>query len=317
MKDSFAEASFLTQSKAKINTLPQNPEGAVGRFPSWLHRTIPSGGKIAQTNQILSTLGLNTVCEEAKCPNRLECYSHNTATFLALGKACTRACGFCDIDFTKTPKAPDSEEPKKIAEACLKLGLKHVVITMVARDDLKDQGSSHIALIIQEISKLNQGLTTEVLVSDFMGDKEAIMTVIKAKPGIYNHNLETVKRLSPKVRHKATYERSLEVLEFVKKQDPSIPTKSGMMLGLGETKQEVYEAIDDLASIGLDILTLGQYLQASRLKLPVKAFISPEEFKDYAEYAKSKGIKEVYAGPFVRSSYHAFDVKKSFEESQN
>lgn len=316
MKESFANASFLSQSKAKINTLPENPEQEGGRFPSWLHRKIPSGGKIAETNQILSSLGLNTVCEEAKCPNRMECYSHNTATFLALGKACTRACGFCDIDFTKTPKAPDEQEPKKIAEACLKLGLQHVVITMVARDDLKDQGSSHIALIIEEIRKLNPLLTTEVLVSDFMGDQEAIMNVIKAKPGIYNHNLETVKRLTPKVRHKATYERSLEVLRFVKAIDPQIPIKSGMMLGLGETQEEVFEAIDDLKAVGLDILTLGQYLQASRLKLPVKAFISPQEFKVFEEYAKAKGIKEVYAGPFVRSSYHAFDVKKSFEEKQ-
>jgi lipoyl synthase len=317
MKETFAQASFLTQSKTKINQLPQNPEGEVGRFPSWLHRKIPSGGKIAETNRILSTLGLNTVCEEAKCPNRLECYSHNTATFLALGKACTRACGFCDIDFTKTPKAPDQEEPKKIAEACSKLGLKHVVITMVARDDLSDQGSVHIAKIIEEIRALSPELTTEVLVSDFMGDKEAILNVIKAKPGIYNHNLETVKRLTPKVRHKATYERSLEVLKFVKQTDSSIPTKSGMMLGLGESKEEVFEAIDDLAGMGLDILTLGQYLQASRLKLPVKAFVSPDEFKAYEDYARSKGIKEVYAGPFVRSSYHAFDVKKNFEESNN
>lgn len=315
MKESFASASFMTQSKAKINVLPENPEGEVGRFPSWLHRKIPSGGKIAETNRILSTLGLNTVCEEAKCPNRLECYSHNTATFLALGKACTRACGFCDIDFTKTPKAPDPLEPQKIAEACQKLGLQHVVITMVARDDLADQGSCHISLIIEEIRKLNPHLTTEVLVSDFMGDEHAIMNVIKARPGIYNHNLETVKRLTPKVRHKATYERSLEVLSYVKQIDSSIPTKSGMMLGLGETKEEVMEAIDDLASIGLDILTLGQYLQASRLKLPVRSFVSPDEFKFFEEYARSKGIKEVYAGPFVRSSYHAFDVKKSFEET--
>ena len=313
MKETFASASFMTQSKAKINVLPANPEGEAGRFPSWLHRKIPSGGKIAETNRILSHLGLNTVCEEAKCPNRLECYSHNTATFLALGKACTRACGFCDIDFTKTPKAPDPEEPSKIAQACKELGLEHVVITMVARDDLQDQGSLHIVKIIEEIRRLNPKLTTEVLVSDFCGEQEAILNVIKARPGIYNHNMETVRRLTPKVRHRATYERSLEVLKFVKQQDPSIPTKSGIMLGLGETQEEVFETIDDLALIGLDILTMGQYLQASRLKLPVRAFVTPEQFKVYEDYARSKGIKEVFAGPFVRSSYHAFDVKKSFE----
>jgi lipoic acid synthetase len=315
MDETFAKPSFNIQSKAKLNVLPQNKEESVGRFPSWLHRKIPSGGKISETNRILSSLGLNTVCEEAKCPNRLECYSHNTATFLALGKACTRACGFCDIDFTKTPKAPDPEEPKKIAEACLKLGLEHVVITMVARDDLEDQGSMHIAKIIEEIRNLNKNLTTEVLVSDFSGSFDAIINVIQARPGIYNHNLETVRRLTPKVRHKATYERSLEVLSYVKKVDPTIPTKSGMMLGLGETKEEVCEAIKDLAATGLDILTLGQYLQASRLKIPVKEFVTPEQFKYFEDFARECGIKEVFAGPFVRSSYHAFDVKKSFEKA--
>jgi len=316
MDETFANTSFSIQKKAKLNVLPENKEKTAGRFPSWLHRTIPSGGKIAETNKILSSLGLNTVCEEAKCPNRLECYSYNTATFLALGKACTRACGFCDIDFTKTPKAPDEHEPKKIAEACLKLGLEHVVITMVARDDLSDQGSNHIAKIIQEIRSLNKNLTTEVLVSDFSEDLEAIRNVVEAIPDIYNHNLETVKRLTPKVRHKATYERSLAVLKYAKTLNPKMPIKSGMMLGLGETQEEVCEAIRDLAEIGLDILTLGQYLQASRLKIPVKEFITPEQFKFYEDFARSCGIKEVFAGPFVRSSYHAFDVKKSFESSK-
>jgi len=317
MKDVAVTLFSSEQKKGKLNVLPLNPEESTGRFPSWLHRTIPSGGKIADTNRILGQLGLNTVCEEAKCPNRLECYSHNTATFLALGKACTRACGFCDIDFTKTPKAPDPEEPKKIAKACQELGLEHVVITMVARDDLEDKGSLHIAKIIQEIRECSPQLTTEVLVSDFFGQLEAIKTVVQAKPGIFNHNLETVKRLTPRIRHVATYERSLEVLKTVKQIDPLIPIKSGMMLGMGETEEEVFEAIDDLAAIGLDILTLGQYLQASRLKLPVKSFVTPEQFKVYEDYARKKGIKEVFAGPFVRSSYHAFDVKKSFEKTLN
>ena len=314
MKETSSVSAMNIQKKAKLNVLPENPEQSPGRFPSWLHRSIPSGGKIADTNRILSDLGLNTVCEEAKCPNRLECYSHHTATFLALGKACTRACGFCDIDFTKTPKAPDPEEPTKIAEACKRLALEHVVITMVARDDLEDRGSQHIASIIEAIRHLNPQLTTEVLVSDFSGDVEAIKTVLKARPGIYNHNLETVERLTPRIRHVATYQRSLWVLKTVKEIDSSIPTKSGLMLGLSETEEEVFQTIDDLASIGLDILTLGQYLQASRLKLPVKAFITPEQFKIYENYARSKGIKEVFSGPFVRSSYHAFDVKKNFEQ---
>lgn len=314
MKETFAQTSFNVQTKAKLNVLPPSPqEEALGRFPSWLHRKIPSGGKIAETNRILGKLGLNTVCEEAKCPNRLECYSHNTATFLALGKACTRACGFCDIDFTKTPKAPDPQEPEKIAQATKELGLEHVVITMVARDDLEDRGSQHIANILRAIKKSCPQVTTEVLVSDFSGQVSSIEHVLSAPCDIYNHNLETVKRLSPKVRHVATYERSLFVLEIAKKIKPSIPTKSGMMLGLGETDEEVFQAIDDLAAIGLDILTLGQYLQASRLKLTVKEFITPEKFKMYENYALSKGIKQVFAGPFVRSSYHAFEVKKAFE----
>lgn len=301
--------------KPKLNILPHNPEEEVGRFPSWLHRKIPSGGKLAKTHEILSNLGLNTVCEEAKCPNRLECYSHNTATFLALGKACTRACGFCDIDFTKTPKAPDPQEPGKIAEAVQALNLEHVVITMVARDDLEDKGSLGIAQIIKAVKDRSPHVTIEVLVSDFSGQIASIEQVVLAGPDIYNHNLETIRRLTPRIRHVATYERSIEVLRVVKQINPILPTKSGMMLGLGETQDEVFEAIDDLAAIKLDILTLGQYLQASRLKVPVKAFITPQEFKLYEDYARSKGIKEVFAGPFVRSSYHAFDVKKRLDSA--
>ena len=300
--------------KSKLNVLPENTEESIGRFPSWLHRSIPSGGKIAETNRILSDLGLNTVCEEAKCPNRMECYSHNTATFLALGKSCTRACGFCDIDFTKSPKAPDVNEPQKIADAVKALKLKHVVITMVARDDLEDKGSFAMAAIIKRVKLCNPLVTLEVLVSDFSFQKESIEEIVNAAPDIFNHNLETVERLTPRIRHVATYRRSLEVLKYVKTLNPSMVTKSGMMLGLGETSEEVLQSIEDCKAIGLDILTLGQYLQASRLKIPVKEFVTPEKFKMYEEYALSIGIKEVFSGPFVRSSYHAFDIKKNLDE---
>jgi len=305
--------SGSSQSKNRLNLLPENPEGEGGRFPSWLHRSIPAGGKLAETGAILKELGLNTVCEEAKCPNRMECYSHHTATFLALGKSCTRACGFCEIDFTKTPKAPDPLEGEKIAEAVKRLKLEHVVLTMVARDDLIDGGSRHMAGIIEAIGKKTPGVTTEVLVSDLQGNKMSIDLLLQAKPDIFNHNLETVESLTPRVRHVATYRRSLDVLSYVKKHYPSMVIKSGIMLGLGESDEEVKQTLQDLAEIGLDILTMGQYLQASRLKLPVKAFITPQKFKEFEEYALSIGIKSVFAGPYVRSSYHAFDVKKSFE----
>lgn len=300
----------------KLSRLPDNPEsGKVkGRFPSWLHRKLPRGKELFETHSILG--GLPTVCEEAKCPNRLECYSNKTATFLALGKECTRACGFCDIDFSKAPIPPDEEEPKKIATSVKGLGLKHVVITMVARDDLPDQGATHIANIIHAIREENPEATVEVLTSDFSGDVKPLYIVLDAKPEIFNHNIETVRRLSPRVRHKATYERTLELLRQVKTSGKVPFVKSGIMVGLGETDDEVKETIDDLHEVGCSIITIGQYLQPNKNKLLVKSFVTPEQFKSYETYGESIGVKYMYSGPFVRSSYNASLLKeRAFSEA--
>lgn len=303
------------QVKTRLNVLPENPEQNqeekavnLGRFPSWLHRPLPKGGNLFKTQDILNKHGLNTVCEEAKCPNRFECYSHKTATFLALGKECTRNCSFCDIDFSKTPKSPEASEPERIALSCKELGLQHVVITMVARDDLPDQGASHIAAIIEAVRKECKDVTVEVLTSDFSGDRLAIDIVLKEKPDVFNHNIETVRRLSPRVRHKATYDRTLDVLSYAKQSQMASFIKSGLMVGLGETQEEVFETIHDLKQAGCDVITIGQYLQANHRKILVKAFVSPEEFKIYEEYGLKIGVQQMVCGPFVRSSYHAHEV---------
>jgi len=299
--------SKLTILNSKVNKLPENPdqEESIGRFPKWLHRQIPKGGSFFKTDDILRKYQLNTVCEEAKCPNRMECYNKKTATFLALGKACTRACGFCDIDFTKNPKPPEKDEPKRIALSAKELGLKHVVITMVARDDLADKGASHIASIIEEIRKESPESTIEVLTSDFLGDMEALDLVLDQKPEVFNHNIETVERLSPKIRHVAEYQRTLSVLFHAKKSGKVPFIKSGIMVGLGEETEEVEQTIKDLYEAGCDIITIGHYLQASRLKLTVKKFITPQQFSHYEEFGKKLGVKNMYCGPFVRSSYNA------------
>ncbi len=299
----------------KLNILPDNPEQnreekvvKLGRFPSWLHRKLPTGGNLFKTNTILDKYRLNTVCEEAKCPNRFECYSHKTATFLALGKECTRNCGFCDIDFSKTPQKPEADEPERIALSCKDLGLKHVVVTMVARDDLPDKGASHIAAIIRAVRQECKGITMEVLTSDFLGDFEAIDTVLNEIPDVFNHNIETVRHLTPRVRHRATYDQTLSVLRYVKESGKAPFVKSGLMVGLGETEAEVFTTINDLHQAGCGVITIGQYLQADRRKLLVKAFIKPEQFKKYEQYGLSIGVKQMVCGPFVRSSYHAHET---------
>ena len=292
--------------KSKLNVLPENPESeTLGRFPSWLHRKLPAGGEIFKTNEIVEKYRLNTVCEEAKCPNRLECYTKKTATFLALGKQCTRNCGFCDIDFSKTPKAPEADEPERIALSVKELSLTHAVITMVARDDLPDQGASHMALIVRAIRALNQETTIELLTSDFSGDLKALDVVLKEKPEIFNHNIETVRALSPRIRHKAEYDRTLSILRHAKQSTHPIFVKSGIMIGLGERPDQIEETIRDLHDAGCDIITIGQYLQASKTKLRVKEFITPEQFKAYEEYGTRIGVRFMYSGPFVRSSYNA------------
>ncbi len=300
--------------RKRLNILPPNTEEnneksvGPGRFPSWLHRKIPSGGDHFKTDSILEKYRLNTVCEEAKCPNRMECYSKKTATFLALGKECTRNCGFCDIDFNKTPKAPEIDEPARIAASVKDLGLKHVVITMVARDDLEDGGANALANILKEIRRVNPSVTVEVLTSDFQGKHTSLDIVLSELPDIFNHNIETVRELSPRVRHKANYERTLEVLKYVKDQKKVPFVKSGIMVGLGETPEQVKETILDLLSAGCDIITIGHYLQADIKKLTVKSFVTPEQFKEYEEFGYKAGVKHMYCGPFVRSSYNAKDI---------
>ena len=316
------------ERKTKLNVLPPNPdvdevEGVVGpgRFPKWLHRSIPKGNALWKTHEVLNSHRLPTVCEEAGCPNLPECYSKKTATFLAMGKECTRNCGFCEIDFSKQPKALSVDEPERLALSVKELGLKHVVITMVARDDLPDGGAAHLAKIIAKVREVNGGVTIEVLTSDFEGNLAAYKTILAAKPEIFNHNVETVRALTPRVRHKATYDRSLSLLRYMKERaEDKIYVKSGLMLGLGETPEQVRETLNDLAAIHVDIVTMGHYLQPNNRKLMVKSFVTPQEFDEYAAYGRERGIPHVYAGPFVRSSYNAgslFDAIKHKMQEYN
>jgi len=314
MKDTHLFDNRPSVKPTRLNMLPANPETssedravALGRFPSWLHRPMPKGSALWNTGKVLADNRLHTVCEEARCPNLLECWSRKTATFLILGKECTRACGFCDIDFSKKPQDVDPDEARRVGESVLELGLKHVVITMVARDDLPDGGARHLAETIYEVRRQSPHSTIEVLSSDFNGNSSSWDTVLEAKPEIYNHNIETVRALTPRVRHRATYDRTLALLAYVHahKQNPSMRVKSGLMVGLGESDKEVYETLDDLKNSGCDIITIGQYLQPNRHKLLVKSFVTPEQFKNYEEYGYSIGVKKMYASPFVRSSYNA------------
>lgn len=314
---------FNVEKKKKLNILPENPEQSLqdkplGRFPSWLHRKLPKGGELFKTGSLLEKNRLSTVCEEAKCPNLFECWSKKTATFLIMGKECTRACGFCDIDFSKTPKPLEDDEPDRIVDSVKALSLKHVVITMVARDDLKDQGSSHIVKVVQALRANAPECTIELLTSDFNGDMAALETTIASGADIFNHNIETVRRLSPRVRHKATYERTLAVLthakKAAKKAGQQVFIKSGIMVGLGEEDHEVLETLKDLKEAEVDIVTIGQYLQASQKKLLVKRFVTPEQFKEYESIGLKMGIPYIFSGPFVRSSYNAESVMMAVKE---
>lgn len=300
--------------KSRLNVLPSNPyaentEGAVnrGRFPPWLHRKLPNSAELAKTDGVVNKHRLHTVCEEAKCPNRWECWSHNTATFLVMGRECTRACGFCDIATSKTPPPLDPDEPRRVAESVKELGLKHAVITMVARDDIADGGALHLVEIVKEVRAHCPQSTVELLTSDLGGSEEAWATVLQSKPDVFNHNIETVRLLTPRVRHKATYDRTLNLLTYASthKLNPKMLVKSGIMVGLGETEEEVFETIRDLKAAGCDTITIGQYLQPNQRKLLVKAFVHPEQFDRYADYGKSIGVPNMYCGPFVRSSYNA------------
>lgn len=310
--------------KKRLNVLPENPEAMVsaklvgsGRFPSWLHRKLPKGGTLWKTGDVLEENHLHTVCEEAKCPNLLECWSKKTATFLAMGQACTRSCGFCAIDFSKQPKPLDPQEPIRIAISVKKLQLKHAVITMVARDDLPDGGALHLKEIILQIQKESPLSTIEVLTSDFNGNLEGLERVLESGPTVFNHNIETVRRLTPRVRHKASYDRTLSVLRHASlyQGKQKILIKSGLMVGFGEKEEEVHETLADLKSAGVDIITIGQYLQADPYKLLVKEFVTPKQFAKYEEYGRSIGISHLFCGPFVRSSYNAAELISTFEKN--
>ncbi len=263
--------------------------------------------EVFEVKKILRKLNLHTVCEEASCPNIGDCFSRKTATFMILGDTCTRACPYCDVAHGK-PKPPDPYEPEHIAEAVKLLGLRHVVITSVNRDDLPDGGASHFAKVIRAIREKLPECTVEVLIPDFQGDYNALKTVADAKPDVINHNIETVPSLYKKVKHRGNYQRSLNIIKWIKEIDQSIYSKSGIMVGLGEKKEEVFQVMDDLVSVGCDIFTVGQYLQPSKNHLPVARYVSEEEFKEYERVGYQKGFKEVYSGVLVRSSFHADEV---------
>ncbi len=275
------------------------------RLPEWLRIRLPKTDRFAHTRALLGELKLHTVCESARCPNHWECWEKGTATFMIGGDRCTRACRFCAVATAK-PLPLDPQEPERVAEATRRLRLRHVVVTAVARDDLADGGAGHFARTIEAVRQLNPGIIIEVLTPDFNDRDAAIDAVLAGSPHIFNHNLETVRRLTPAVRSRATYDRSLSVLAKVKaKRGGSIYTKSGLMLGLGETEAEVETALGDLRRAGCDLLTLGQYLQPSLDHLAVVEFITPAQFEAYGRLARAMGFIHVASGPMVRSSYHA------------
>ena len=281
------------------------------RLPEWLRIKLPTSDTFSQTRNLLGELKLHTVCESAKCPNHWECWSKGTATFMIAGDRCTRACGFCAVSTAK-PLPLEADEPLRVAEATRRMKLKHVVITAVARDDVADGGAEHFRQTIEEVRKLNPGIVIEVLVPDFQDSDASIELVLAANPQIFNHNLETVRRLTPSVRHRATYDRSLSVLKKVKtKRGQTMHTKSGIMLGLGEREEEVLEAMRDLRTAGCDILTLGQYLQPTLKHLAMVEFIPPAKFAEYKVRAEEMGFVHVASGPLVRSSYHADEFSAS------
>ncbi|MBW2039647.1 MAG: lipoyl synthase [Deltaproteobacteria bacterium] len=279
--------------------------------PRWLVKKIPTGRRIFEVQELLSDLGLNTVCHFAKCPNIGECFSKGTATFLIMGNICTRNCRFCAIPHG-VPEPLADDEPARVAEAARRLRLKHVVVTSVTRDDLSDGGARHFARTIEELRKISQNVVVEVLTPDFKGSSESIKAVVEAGPDIFNHNLETIPRLYPKVRPGAFYKISLELLRRVKVFDGGIYTKSGLMVGLGETMEEVLNVMLDLHGVGCDILTIGQYLQPSKDHLEVKEYVHPKIFEEYKHKGEEMGFSFVASSPYVRSSYNASKFSEKF-----
>jgi len=306
---------------APLNIVPLNivPLNAVlqtdapqRRLPRWLKRPLPQSG-MAYTSDVISDLRLETVCESAKCPNRTECWSQKTATFMIGGNVCTRPCGFCSVPKGKTERL-ELDEPERVAEAAARLGLKYVVLTSVTRDDLPDGGADHWYRTVLAVRELT-GAQVEVLTPDFLGNRRAISRVIASRPDVFNHNTETVPRLYHRVRRNAEYQRTLNLLKQIKDEAPDMPTKSGLMLGLGETREELLDVFADLRGVGCDMLTLGQYLQPTPDHLPVERYVPPEEFDEVGEQARSLGFSMVASGPFVRSSYHAGEMAEGMEHA--
>lgn len=284
-----------------VSQAPSSP-----RLPPWLRVKTGKARLCGQTRELVSHHGLQTVCDNARCPNIGECYSHQTATFLIMGSSCTRNCGFCAVRHSR-PEALDPTEPQRLAEAALNLGLQYVVVTSVTRDDLEDGGAGHFAATIRALQEAGVA-AVEVLTPDFGGSREALRTVLSARPLVFNHNLETVRELCALVRPQADYERSLQVLRDARDLAPGVLRKSGFMVGLGETDEQVVELMTDLREAGCQILTIGQYLRPSRQQLPVRRYVEPEQFDWFAARGREIGIDHVFAGPFVRSSYRAAEV---------
>jgi lipoyl synthase len=278
--------------------------------PSWLKKRIPPVQEIEKVRAILGRRDLHTVCEEARCPNLGDCFSKGTATFLILGRVCTRNCGFCAVE-RGDPVPLGESEPETVARAVRELKLQYVVVTSVTRDDLRDGGASHFASVIRAIRAQNPGVKIEVLIPDLKGDRAGLAIILRERSDVLNHNVETVPRLYPQVRPQADYRRSLELLKSAKEAEPSILTKSGLMLGLGETHEEVLNLLADLREVGCDFLTIGQYLQPRSDRLPVVRYVPPEEFEDYRRIAQDMGFRGVASGPFVRSSFHASQMFES------
>ena len=279
--------------------------------PSWLRVKAPQQESIGAVSDLLVDLSLKTVCQEASCPNIAECFAGGTATFLIMGPGCTRACPYCDIDFDKSVRALDPTEPLRLAEAVARMGLSHVVITSVNRDDLVDGGASQFVECIEEIRKRSLGTTIELLIPDFCGDWDVLNLVMSAGPNVLNHNVETVPRLYKKTRPQGSYNRSLELLKLVKDNWKKVYTKSGLMVGLGETDEEILEVIKDLSSNQVDIMTIGQYLSPSNKHLPVDRYVTPEQFNYFRKYGEENlGFLQVISSPLTRSSYHAGQVQK-------
>jgi lipoyl synthase len=274
--------------------------------PEWIKVRLPSSPVFFSTKSLISDLRLHTVCESAQCPNRWECWSQGTATFMIAGERCTRACGFCAVSTAK-PFALEADEPARVAAAIGRMKLKHVVVTAVARDDLADGGANHFAETIRAIRELDPEIVIEVLTPDFNGKENSLRLVLGARPDIFNHNLETVERLTPSVRSRAKYRLSLDVLRKAKALDPGVVTKSGIMLGLGESETELFQAMDDLREVDVQVLTLGQYLRPTPAHLPVLEYIRPEAFDFYRQVGEQKGFEYIASGPLVRSPYHAAD----------